>query len=43
MRGASWATLNRDHLLASCRLDYPPGFRNDRIGFRCVVAAELSR
>jgi formylglycine-generating enzyme required for sulfatase activity len=43
-RGASWASENQDDLLASSH-DYSsgPNFRDDDIGFRCVVAVESSR
>ena len=43
MRGGSWGNNRPDRLLASFRLSDFPDYRVDRVGFRCVVAAESSR
>jgi hypothetical protein len=43
LRGASWGNDRPDRLLASFRLNDFPDYRVDRVGFRCVVAAESSR
>ena len=38
LRGGSWATSAPDEMLASFRRGFPPSFRHDDIGFRCVIA-----
>jgi formylglycine-generating enzyme required for sulfatase activity len=43
LRGASWGGGDRNLLLASYRRDSAPDFRNDAVGFRCVIAVESSR
>jgi len=37
LRGASWRNYGQGILLSSCRRNCPPDFRNDYIGFRCVL------
>jgi formylglycine-generating enzyme required for sulfatase activity len=43
VRGGSWCDDIPDNLLASSRDFNAPDARNDRVGFRCVVAVESSR
>jgi formylglycine-generating enzyme required for sulfatase activity len=43
LRGASWDDGGPGILLASCRGNCVPDYRDEYIGFRCVVAAESSR
>jgi len=37
LRGGAWAYHDRSNLLSSYRDHYPPGYRHDYDGFRCVV------
>ena len=43
LRGASWNYFIRDDLLSSNRISITSGFRNDFIGFRCVLAGRSGR
>jgi hypothetical protein len=43
MRGASWSSRDPGTPLASYRGSASPDYRYNRVGFRCVVAAESSR
>ena len=43
LRGASWDSGFRESLFASGRANSTAGVRDDRTGFRCVVAVESSR
>ncbi len=38
LRGGSWATSRPEEALVSFRRGLPPSFRDDDIGFRCVIA-----
>jgi serine/threonine protein kinase/formylglycine-generating enzyme required for sulfatase activity len=40
LRGGSWATSKQEEMLSSFRLNLDPSFRQDDVGFRCVVAAD---
>jgi serine/threonine protein kinase/formylglycine-generating enzyme required for sulfatase activity len=40
LRGGSWATSRPDELLSSYRRNYDPSFREDDVGFRCVIASD---
>jgi formylglycine-generating enzyme required for sulfatase activity len=37
LRGGSWIRNDPRYLLSSCRRYYPPDYRGDDIGFRCVL------
>jgi formylglycine-generating enzyme required for sulfatase activity len=43
LRGASWVDFFPDYLLASYRRGSTPDYRDDSVGFRCVVAVQSSR
>ena len=38
LRGGSWATSKQEEMLSSFRLGLDPSFRQDDVGFRCVIA-----
>jgi formylglycine-generating enzyme required for sulfatase activity len=38
LRGGSWATSRPDEMLSSFRRGFDPSFREDDVGFRCVIA-----
>ena len=40
LRGGSWATSRPDEMLSSFRKDLDPNFREDNVGFRCVIASD---
>ena len=40
LRGGSWATSERDQMLSSFRMHLDPSFRQDDVGFRCVIAPD---
>jgi formylglycine-generating enzyme required for sulfatase activity len=40
LRGGSWATSRPDEMLSSFRRDLDPNFREDNVGFRCVIATD---
>ena len=39
LRGGSWATSRPEEMLSSYRRGFDPSFREDDVGFRCVIAA----
>jgi serine/threonine protein kinase/formylglycine-generating enzyme required for sulfatase activity len=40
LRGGSWATSKQEEMLSSFRLSLDPSFRQDDVGFRCVIAPD---
>ena len=38
LRGGSWATSRPEEMLSSFRRGFDPSFREDDVGFRCVIA-----
>lgn len=40
LRGGSWATSRPEEMLSSFRKDLDPNFREDNVGFRCVIASD---
>jgi serine/threonine protein kinase len=40
LRGGSWATSTQEQMLSSFRLNLDPSFRQDDVGFRCVIASD---
>jgi hypothetical protein len=40
LRGGSWATSKQEQMLSSFRLNLDPSFRQDDVGFRCVIATD---
>lgn len=40
LRGGSWATSRPEEILSSYRKDLDPSFREDNVGFRCVIATD---
>ncbi|MEP6668212.1 MAG: SUMF1/EgtB/PvdO family nonheme iron enzyme [Chthoniobacter sp.] len=40
LRGGSWATSKQDEMLSSYRRGFDPSFREDDVGFRCVIATD---
>ncbi len=40
LRGGSWATSRADEMLSSHRLGFDSSFRQDDVGFRCVIATD---
>ncbi|MEI9896688.1 MAG: SUMF1/EgtB/PvdO family nonheme iron enzyme [Chthoniobacter sp.] len=40
LRGGSWATSRPEEILSSYRRGFDPSFREDDVGFRCVVATD---
>jgi formylglycine-generating enzyme required for sulfatase activity len=40
LRGGSWATSHPEELLSSYRRGFDPSFREDDVGFRCVIATD---
>jgi len=40
LRGGSWATSKQEQMLSSYRLGLDPSFRQDDVGFRCVIAPD---
>jgi len=40
LRGGSWSTSRSEEMLSSYRKDLDPNFREDNIGFRCVIATD---
>jgi formylglycine-generating enzyme required for sulfatase activity len=40
LRGGSWATSRPEEMLSSYRRSFDPSFREDDVGFRCVIATD---
>jgi len=40
LRGGSWATSRQEEMLSSYRRGFDPSFREDDVGFRCVIATD---
>ncbi|EDY20678.1 serine/threonine protein kinase [Chthoniobacter flavus Ellin428] len=40
LRGGSWSTSRPEEMLSSYRKDLDPTFREDNVGFRCVIATD---
>jgi len=40
LRGGSWATSRPEEILSSYRRGFDPSFREDDVGFRCVIATD---
>ncbi|MDR3406780.1 MAG: SUMF1/EgtB/PvdO family nonheme iron enzyme [Chthoniobacter sp.] len=40
LRGGSWATSRQEEILSSYRRGFDPSFREDDVGFRCVIATD---
>jgi formylglycine-generating enzyme required for sulfatase activity len=40
LRGGSWATSRAEEMLSSYRRGFDPSFREDDVGFRCVIATD---
>ncbi len=40
LRGGSWATSRPEEMLSSYRRDLDPNFREDNVGFRCVISSD---
>ena len=40
LRGGSWATARPEEMLSSHRVGFDPSFRQDDVGFRCVIATD---
>jgi len=43
LRGGSWATSHPEEMLSSYRRGFDPGFREDDVGFRCVIATDSGK
>jgi formylglycine-generating enzyme required for sulfatase activity len=43
LRGGSWATSRPEEILSSYRRGFDPSFREDDVGFRCVIATDAGR
>jgi formylglycine-generating enzyme required for sulfatase activity len=40
LRGGSWATSTQEEMLSSFRKPLDPSFRQDDVGFRCVIGPD---